>query len=71
MPKFQLRDRVRRLENVFDPTSKMRYGRISRIYSKTSRYGDYPELYDVEWEDGAVGGDFLPYGLQPAEDWQK
>jgi hypothetical protein len=67
--KFKLNDRVSRLENVFDQKSKLKHGRIVKVYSQKAYraggivLGPYPELYDVKWSEGNIERGFLPHGL--------
>lgn len=70
MTKFNLGDRVTRLENVYDDKSKMMHGKISRVYDKDTIFGFYPELYEVIWDhklttwnNQLVRGGYLPHGL--------
>jgi len=65
--RFKLNDRVSRREDVFDPKSKLKYGRVVKVYEKTSMFGHYPELYAVLW-DGEFTPEFgfLPHGIDPS-----
>lgn len=73
--KFNVGDWVKRRVNVFDSSSPYRLGRVVRRYSKKeitlpvsgSTLGPYPELYEVEWEDGKIESSFLPHGIDAAE----
>jgi len=65
---FGIGDWVKRRVDVFDDSSPYRKGTVIKRYSKDSeRFGYYPELYDVEWEDGSVGKEYLPWGIQRRE----
>lgn len=62
--KFRVGDLVSRPKNVYDSTSTLLHGTITRVYSDTrSRFGPYPELYEVTWADGRAEKGFLPHGL--------
>ncbi len=69
-PKFNVGDRVTRPYNVFDPKSKLMHGAVAQAYSrKNTRFGDYPELYAVRWDEPDVketGNGYLPHGLNKA-----
>lgn len=65
MTRFRVGDRVQRHSNVMDLTSRLMRGRVIRVYSDTSQFGHYPELYDVEWDHGKTDGGYLPHGLSP------
>jgi hypothetical protein len=61
---FQAGDRVQRHVDVYDHRSRLRHGAVVCVYGKRSeRFGIYPELYDVQWDDGRVEHGFLPHGL--------
>lgn len=63
--KFEVGDRVQRHVNVYDRSSKLMRGVVVRRYADNySRYGPYPELYEVEWDCGHNQEGFLPHGLQ-------
>lgn len=66
-PKFEVGNRVTRPYNVHDPKSKLMHGTIVRVYSlQNTRFGDYPELYAVRWDETDVkesGNGYLPHGL--------
>jgi hypothetical protein len=62
--KFNVGDRVARQEDVFDPSSRWMTGTVVRCYSDfASRFGPYPEIYAVEWDDGRYAAGYLPHGL--------
>lgn len=64
MPRFEVGDRVTRLEDVYDQTSRLMTGTVIRRFSRQSElHGFYPELYTVQWDDGAEGRAYLPHGL--------
>lgn len=64
MNKFKLGDRVTRLTNVYDPKSKLMHGEIIEVYSDyKSKFGPYPELYVVRWDDKTENRGYLPHGL--------
>ena len=71
--KFRIGDRVQRRIDIYGENSKMKLGTIIDAYSLThpglGRH--YPELYQVQWDDGKVDAGFLPYGLEPAPTNQK
>lgn len=54
-----------RPHDVFDEHSPMRYGVVLERTSRRSRFGYYPELYIVRWEDGTEK-EYLPHGVAPA-----
>lgn len=64
--KFKILDRVKRLEDVFRPSSRMFHGIVIESYSKTSHFLGiyYPEMYDVHWDHGDIGRGYLPHGLE-------
>lgn len=63
--RFKIGQRVVRCENVYDQTSRLMHGVIIDRYSRMDyRFGPYPELYAVEWDDGLVQRGFLPHGLR-------
>lgn len=82
MPKWQIGARVCRREDVFDRSSNLMTGTVIEGYSDlASRFGPYPELYVVEWDDGIRQRGFLRHGLDilvgpvsvettAASDWQ-
>jgi hypothetical protein len=53
--------------------NKIRKGKVINRYSRgeTSvnglRLGPYPELYDVQFEDGSISKAFLPHGIESIE----
>ena len=70
MVRFRRGDRVRRrLIEQFGDGSPWRNGtvigqsseRYPHVDDGQSRY--YPEVYEVEWDDGQIEGGFLPRGL--------
>lgn len=64
MTKFKVGDRVVRRADVYDPMSPLRHGAVIRVYSRYgTQHGDYPELYNVQWDDGEEERAFLPHGL--------
>jgi hypothetical protein len=65
--RFDIGDRVQRLEDVYDQASPLLRGAVTDVYSRYYEVGGfYPELYEVQW-DGRDGTDygFLPHGLEP------
>lgn len=65
MDRFRVGDRVCRREHVYDETSRLMTGTVTRRYAEQSKYhGFYPELYSVCWADGSVGRAYLPHGLE-------
>lgn len=69
-PKFKIGDRVTRPRNVYNLTGRLLHGTVSRVYSrKNTKFGDYPELYDVIWDEADTkesGNGYLPHGLNKA-----
>ena len=69
-PKFKVGDHVTRPYNVYDPKSKLMHGTVVRVYSRmNTSHGDYPELYEVHWDETDVtesGDGYLPHGLDKA-----
>jgi len=66
MYKFKVGDRVVRHEDVYDQSSRLMHGVVSRRYDKYNpKYGNYPELYDVQWEYPVTkfSHGYLPHGL--------
>ena len=65
MNRFQVGDRVVRRVNVYDESSRLMHGLVSRIYSDyDSQFGSYPELYEVAWDHKpGVSSGFLRHGL--------
>lgn len=67
--KFVPGDRVKRHEDVFDQSSRIKYGTVTCVYGKRleSSLGrwDDPELYEVQWDDGTVGRSYFPHGIDP------
>ena len=63
-PVFAVGQRVSRRIDAYDSKSPFRFGNVIRRYSRlNTRYGDYPELYEVQWDDGSIGRAYLPHGL--------
>ena len=66
--KFKVGDRVVRPKLVYDPKSPLLHGAIAEIYSTTSKFGSYPELYAVRWDGRkTIERGFLPHGLSLEE----
>ena len=64
---FTVGERVKRLEDVYKPKSRMMFGVVTKKYSDyESQFGPYPELYEVQWDDGKIGKGYLPHGLHKA-----
>lgn len=63
--KFKIGQRVKRQVNIYDSKSKYKLGTVIECYEKTSKFGCYPELYKVQWDNGITEGGFLPHGLDP------
>lgn len=64
MNKFNVGDRVTRRENVYDSSSNLMRGSVVRVYAiQNTKFGPYPELYEVRWDNGSVKGGYLPHGL--------
>jgi hypothetical protein len=64
MKKWQIGDRVCRHEDVYDRSSALLVGTVIDCYSDDeSRFGPYPELYEVEWDGGIRARGFLRHGL--------
>lgn len=68
MAKFSVGDRVCRLEEVYDESSRLMHGTITNVYAMTSEYTriKYDEVYEVQWDHkpDCVESGFLPHGLQ-------
>jgi hypothetical protein len=65
--KFNKGDLVLRRADVFDERSRLMTGTVTDAYNDyASRFGPYPELYEVTWDDGSVERGYLPHGLSPA-----
>lgn len=65
--KFQTGNRVSRPKDIFAKVCKLKYGKVTRVFSEMgTRFGDYPELYEVLWDDGTVGRAYLPHGIREA-----
>jgi len=63
-PRWRIGDRVCRHEDVFNRSSTLMVGTVIERYSDTvSKFGPYPELYEVEWDGGIRQRGFLPHGL--------
>ena len=60
--KFEIDQRVSR---CIDGAGKYhKYGTIIKTYSCFgTEFGDYPELYNVQWDGGIVGHGYLPHGI--------
>ena len=64
--KLHVGDAVCRLADVYDNSSRMLHGVVIKCYrDDASRFGPYPELYAVRWDDGREQRGFLPHGLDP------
>ena len=67
--KFNIGDNVSREIDIYNKSKGLKIGKIIRRYSKPQkRYSDlmlgpYPELYEVEWNNGKKESGFLPHGL--------
>jgi hypothetical protein len=65
--KFQYGDRVERDErNLSWPYSgQVLTGIVTRVYGriKTDLLGQYPEVYDVLWDNGKESRGYLPHGI--------
>lgn len=70
--RFQVGDRVTRPEDVFVQNSPLMKGTVTRTYTKHTYYPEseidwfYPELYEVQWDNGKVGLGYLPHGIDRA-----
>lgn len=60
--KFIEGDRVQRLTNIFDQTSKMMFGNVIRSYEETYEKSTR-EFFEVRWDSGERG-DYLPHGIE-------
>jgi len=65
--KFNVGDRVMRDES--DPyvgmSGKVLHGTVTRVYSDyEGKFGPYPELYEVNWDNYKLQRGFLPHGLE-------
>jgi hypothetical protein len=63
--RFRPGDRVVRPVDVYVLDSPLRHGTVRSRYSAATKFGDYPELYAVKWDDGAFSYGYLPHGLDP------
>lgn len=62
--KFELHQRVSRPINIYAQAIRLKYGVVTRIFSRMGTiFGDYPELYEVLWDNGKVGKAYLPHGI--------
>lgn len=68
--KFKVGDRVTRPRDVHVPMRrwKLMHGVVTRAYRRDHcRFGPYPELFDVRWDDEAdrlrEGYGYLPHGI--------
>lgn len=67
--KFNVGDRVERLIDVFDQSSRLMRGSVVECYSDyRSRFGPYPELYAVTWDHDGYRKGYLPHGLDAAKE---
>lgn len=63
---WRIGDRVSRRIDVYDESSRLLTGTVVDAYSDhDSRFGSYPELYEVEWDGGRRERGFLRHGLAP------
>lgn len=61
--KFNVDDRVKFPRDVYEYPFVYMHGVVTKVYSK---YGGffYPELYDVQFDNGKFQQGYLPHGLQ-------
>jgi ribosomal protein L21E len=68
---FKIGDRVKRDETnliINWSSHKVLHGTVSRVYSEQGMFGFYPELYEVNWDDGdKYNKGCLPHGLELEE----
>lgn len=66
-PRFKVGDTVTRHIDVYDFSKGKKIGKVIRCYAATSNYGsgpiNYPELYDVQFNDGTKQRGFFDYGI--------
>jgi len=68
--KHRVGDYVTRLVNVFDETSELLTGVVAKgpYAILDSKYGFYPELYDVLWKQKPkIGRGYLWWGITAAK----
>jgi len=62
--RYKVGQRVSRPVDVYAKKKKLKFGTVIRAYSERgSRFGDYPELYAVHWDDGSEGRAYLRHGI--------
>jgi hypothetical protein len=65
---FEVGDRVKRRENVFNLNSKIMVGTVCRVQTNVPPKppitgGSYKEVYDVYWDKNGLKRGYLPHGL--------
>ena len=66
LTKFNLGDRVTRDEREMKylyPKGNLMKGEIIQVYGRQILPYNYPELYDVFWDNGEERFGYLPHGL--------
>jgi hypothetical protein len=62
-------DFVSREQDIYNPDKGIKTGRVIAAYSVQKHsfgnltLGPYPEMYDVQWDDGSIETGFFPHGL--------
>lgn len=62
MARFSLGQKVKRRKIFQDKTSEYMYGTVTLI---TSDGIEYPELYNIRWDDSSESFSVLPSSLEP------
>ena len=60
MDKFKVGDRVKRILDIWDTSKGFKFGKIYQRISRT----EYPELYQVRFDNQDEMEIFLPHGLE-------
>jgi len=64
MKAHRVGDRIQRRKDVYNVESPLRRGiAIARYSYQSEKFGFYPEMYRVRWDDGTVEEGFLRHGL--------
>jgi len=62
--RFKVGQKVSRPIDVYAKRWKFKLGVITGAYSTWgTRFGDYPELYAVRWDDDTTGRAYFPHGI--------
>ena len=72
---WKVGDRVVRQIDVYDDSSPVRRGTVTRRYSQDGEFDGVrwhdPEIYEVLWDDGTVGRGFFRHGLDPEKETRR